>query len=209
MVHKLNGLGLGIGYILKVDIDTDEKNNSYRVLKLDQPSLGMSREYLINGFDDKEVQYYYNYMVNSAILMGAEKNKAKEEMKEVLLFEIKLANISAPREERRDRNKLYNPTTVGEFEELPGFPPSLKDYLNKLFVSARVPEIQIQDNEKLVLKNPPFNRNLSDLLVKTSPRVIANYQGWRVFKSVVSYLNKAAKALKEEYDRELEVSLMR
>ena len=209
MVHKLNGLGLGIGYILKVDIDTDEKNNSYRVLKLDQPSLGMNREYLINGFDDKEVQYYYNYMVNSAILMGAEKNKAKGEMKEVLLFEIKLANISAPREERRDKNKLYNPITVGEFEELPGFPPSLKDYLNKLFVSARVPEIQIQDNEKLILKNPPFNRNLSDLLVKTSPRVIANYQGWRVFKSVVSYLNKAAKALKEEYDRELKVRLVR
>ena len=30
---------------------------------MDQPTHGMSREYLIKGFEDKDVQHYYNYMV--------------------------------------------------------------------------------------------------------------------------------------------------
>ena len=32
---------------------TDSKNSSWKVLGLDQPDLGLGREYLINGFDDK------------------------------------------------------------------------------------------------------------------------------------------------------------
>ena len=40
-------------------------------------------------------------------------------MKEVLLFEISLAEASAPREERRNASKLYNPRTLGEYQALP------------------------------------------------------------------------------------------
>ncbi len=37
-------------------ISTDDQNSTVRLFELDQPSLGMDREYLVNGFDDKEVQ---------------------------------------------------------------------------------------------------------------------------------------------------------
>jgi hypothetical protein len=37
-------------------IATDDQNSTRRLFELDQPSLGMDREYLINGFEDKEVQ---------------------------------------------------------------------------------------------------------------------------------------------------------
>ena len=59
-------------------------------------------------------------MVESAKLLGADEETAKQEMKKALEFEIKLANATTAREFRRDPNNLYNPTTLDQFENLPG-----------------------------------------------------------------------------------------
>jgi len=68
----------------------------------------------------KDVQNYYQYMVDTVILLGADRQAATDEMKDSLIFEIKLANISAPREERRNVTNLYNPTTVKQIDGYPG-----------------------------------------------------------------------------------------
>ena len=60
-------------------VGQDAKNISYRVWNIGQPKLGLSREYLIKGLEDKDVQHYYKYMVESAKLMGSEKAE-KEKM---------------------------------------------------------------------------------------------------------------------------------
>lgn len=70
------------GYILRV------------VPQVDQASLGLSREYLNRGFSDKLVQAYYEYMVDIAVLLGAERPRAEVELKDSLEFEMKLANVS-------------------------------------------------------------------------------------------------------------------
>lgn len=54
----------------------------------------MSREYLNRGFSDKLVQAYYDYMVDIATLLGADRVKAEVELKNSLEFEMKLANVS-------------------------------------------------------------------------------------------------------------------
>lgn len=61
---------------------------------MDQASLSLSREYLLKGLDEKLVQAYYQYMVDIAVLFGADKIDAEKELKEALFFEIKLANVS-------------------------------------------------------------------------------------------------------------------
>ena len=60
---------------------------------MDQAALGLSREYLTKGFDEKIVQAYYDYMVDIAVILGADKARASEELKESLEFEMKLANV--------------------------------------------------------------------------------------------------------------------
>lgn len=59
-------------------------------------SLGMDREYLIKGFDDEYVAAYYSYAVDTAVIYGAERFNAELEMKDVVNFEIALANVSIP-----------------------------------------------------------------------------------------------------------------
>lgn len=68
--------------------------NQRLCLQLDQASLGLSREYLNRGFKDKLVQAYYEYMVDIASLLGADRARAEVELKDSLQFEIKLANVS-------------------------------------------------------------------------------------------------------------------
>lgn len=61
--------------------------------QIDQTSLELSREYLVKGIEDKAVKAYYNFMVDNAVIFGANRTRAEEEMKDALEFEMKLANV--------------------------------------------------------------------------------------------------------------------
>ena len=50
-------------------------------------------------------------------MFGADPEKAQEELMDLLHLEIKLANMSMSKEERRDITKLYNPTTLAEMNQ--------------------------------------------------------------------------------------------
>lgn len=63
-------------------------------MQLDQPNLGVSREYLVKGLSDKIVQSYHAYQIDTAILYGAKNSTAHSEMKEVLDFEFALAEVN-------------------------------------------------------------------------------------------------------------------
>lgn len=49
--------------------------------QLDQASLGMpDRSYLLRGLNDSAVAGYYKLMVESAVMLGAERTRAEKEM---------------------------------------------------------------------------------------------------------------------------------
>lgn len=61
--------------------------------QVDQSLLGLDREFLIKGLDDKVVKAYYDYMVDIAVIYGAERGRATRDLLESLNFEIALANV--------------------------------------------------------------------------------------------------------------------
>lgn len=67
MVYKFREAGYSVDYLVDFSVITDLKNSSWRVLDLDQPSLGMAREYLIKGLDDKSVKVNTKYFQNTLI----------------------------------------------------------------------------------------------------------------------------------------------
>lgn len=73
--------------------------NSYQLhfisFQIDQTSLGLAREFLVKGFDEKLVKSYHNFMVDNAVIFGADKERAEKELKESLEFEMKLASVSS------------------------------------------------------------------------------------------------------------------
>ena len=59
-VYKFREYGYSVDYFVDFSVTTDLKNSSWRILDLDQPGLGMSREYLIKGLQDEDVQVRQN-----------------------------------------------------------------------------------------------------------------------------------------------------
>lgn len=55
--------------------------------------MGLDREYLVGGLENPRVSAYLSYQVDMAVLFGAERNRAEREMRDVLDFEIALANV--------------------------------------------------------------------------------------------------------------------
>ncbi|XP_026670737.1 neprilysin-2 isoform X1 [Ceratina calcarata] len=197
-VYKFREMGYSVDYFIDFSIGVDLKNSTKRIIDLDQASLGLSREYLSKGFDDKIVQAYYNYMVDIAVILGANKTDAMSELKESLEFEMNLANISLPNEKRRNATLLYNPMTV---QELSNNYPSVpwKEYFNTLLA----PNIQVDENEVVIVSVPSYITNLEKLLDSTPKRVQANYVMWRAAASSVSYLTDDIRKRQLQYSTAL------
>ena len=77
------------------------------------------------------MQAYLEYMIDVATFLGADPARAAKEMREILEFEMKLANFSLPREERRNASKLYNPMRIKDVSKFDPHTPWL-EYINNI-----------------------------------------------------------------------------
>lgn len=66
---------------------------NYNSTQIDQIELGLPRELLINANGNRILANYYNFMVESAKLFGANVTKATPELLDILRFEMKLAKV--------------------------------------------------------------------------------------------------------------------
>ena len=63
--------------------------------QIGEGSIGLSRDMLLNGFQDKIVQKYHQFMVSVSVHFGANKTQAEKDFADVILFEMHLANVSS------------------------------------------------------------------------------------------------------------------
>lgn len=63
------------------------------VFQLDQPDFGLRMEFLRRGIEDTNVKAYYDFMVDAAVIFGANKSQAEHELLDSLKFEIELAKV--------------------------------------------------------------------------------------------------------------------
>lgn len=197
-IYKFRDIGYSVDYLVDFSVTTDLKNSSFRVLDLDQPGLGMAREYLMKGIGEPDVQAYFEYMMDVAMLLGAEPEAAKEEMMEVLRFEMAIANISLPREERRDASRLYNPMRIDQLQTLDPTTPWL-DYINRLLNGV----VNVTGSEVIIVDVPSYIRDFSSLLAVTPVRVQANYLMWRAAASSMTYMTEAADKIALKFSKKL------
>lgn len=193
-VKKFRRLGFSMDYVVDFSIGVDLKNSSKRIMDLDQSAIGLSREYLVKGFNETLVDAYYKYMVDIAVLFGADKERAKSELRDSLQFEMDLANISWPNEKRRNSNDLYNLRTIKQLQETYPYVQWL-DYINALLPDGLV----VDENEPINLSVPSFFDDLAKLLARTPKRAIANYMMWRIHAFSVAFLPEEFRKRQLEY----------
>ncbi|XP_026818159.1 neprilysin-2-like [Rhopalosiphum maidis] len=191
-VYKIKVVtGHSVDYFIRFSIITDLKNSTLRAIELDQASLGLM------GTDDKTVFGYLKYMVDIAVLFGADRRRAIKELKESLNFEIKLAKILLLAEERRDIAQLYNPMKIADLQKnFPSIP--WKEYLDKL-----LDPLTIRHDDVIIVSSPKYLSDLEVLLCSTPKRVQANYVIWRFTAESVSYLTEDLRKRQLEFITEL------
>lgn len=65
------------------------------LFQLDQMQLALpSRDYYLKASSEGEMEAYHQYMTNVAVLLGANKTTASEELRHVVELEKMLANVS-------------------------------------------------------------------------------------------------------------------
>lgn len=206
----------------------DSRNSTRYIIYLDQPGVGMpSTEYMLRGADDKYVQGYYTYMLGISGLFNVsiESEEVRVEMREMLEFEIELAKLKTPREERRNDSRMYNKMTIGRLEDEVVTGIRWREY----FDTAIPAELNVTDDEEIIVKEPEFFRRLLKLIDKTKKRysklllfkrsssrknthfkngvrflfyrTVANYLGWRTIQSVVWDLDYRFRAVLLKYKK--------
>eukprot|EP00102_Acyrthosiphon_pisum_P014814 XP_008185066.2 PREDICTED: neprilysin-11-like [Acyrthosiphon pisum] len=187
IVYKIREAGYSVDYLIRFSIGIDLKNSMMRAIELDEASLALK------GTDEKSVAGYYRYMVDIAVLFGADRHRAVKELRQSLEFEIRLAKISMTAEERRDTAKLYNPMKLADLQQnYPTIP--WKEYLNNLLFP-----LTIQRDDIIIVNAPKYLSELEILLCSTPKRISANYMIWRFAAQCVNFLTEELRKRELEF----------
>lgn len=160
--------------------------------------LGLpGRDYYLKTSSNRDLKAYHRYMTDVAVLMGADRRNASEEMKKVVQFETVLANISIPEADRQDTGAIYVKQTLAELQHLV---PEIRwrDYLNAFLL-----EPPVQDTEPIVIYAMSYFQELGKLLARTDRRVVQNYAMWRLIMDLMPHLPDEYQEKRAEFRRVL------
>lgn len=60
---------------------------------MDGATFGLESQFLLNGLDNANVKSYFDFMIDVAVIFGADRNNAIHELRDSLQFEINLAKV--------------------------------------------------------------------------------------------------------------------
>ncbi|XP_066590529.1 neprilysin-1-like [Prorops nasuta] len=170
------------GVLLEQWVGPDDKNSSANILQLDQMQLGLpSRDYYLKKNSEAELVAYHHYMINVAVLLGADPKTVAVEMDRVILLEKQLANASLPEANRHDTSAIYRKLTLRDLQrEVPQL--NWRVYLESFITTP------ITDEEPLVAYAMSYFVQMGKIIQKTDRRTLHNYLIWRLVMSIMPHM---------------------
>ncbi|XP_031352188.1 neprilysin-1 isoform X2 [Photinus pyralis] len=153
------------GVLIEQWVGPDDKNSSVNIIQLDQMQLALpSRDYYLKSSSE-----------------GANKTTAEDELRMVVEFEKKLANVSLPEVDRHDTSTIYKKLTLAQLQKIV---PQVNwiQYLSS-FLSD-----EITENEPVVAYGLSYFIEMGKILEQTDRRVIHNYVLWRLIMALVPHM---------------------
>ncbi len=172
----------GIGPLFSFGISPDDKDVTKEICQFGQGGLGMpGREYYFDkdARTSKVRDAYQEYIPKMLTLMGATKENAEKEGKEIYALELKLAGASMTRVEMRDPYLLYNKYNIAGIDQLtPGL--EWKTLLGRLKVNGE---------DSLIVGMPKFFTEVSVQLKETPVETWKKYLKFHLVNNMASYLS--------------------
>ncbi|RWS14267.1 membrane metallo-endopeptidase-like 1 isoform X3 [Dinothrombium tinctorium] len=195
MTLKFRDLGYGYGQLVSIGVGTDFRNRDRFIITIGEAHLSLAREYLIRNLTDNVLSSYYKFMVESAVLLGADRKTASDELLTVLKFEQKLAELTTSREKSRIAAKFYNKMNIKRLSTLASKIPW------HMLISKIFRQNFDGETEPILVGVPTFLTNVSKLIDNTPKQVLANYLIWRLVRSSIDMMGKKWRKLYLEYSK--------
>lgn len=183
-----------IGALFSYAVGEDDRNSTRHVLQIDQSGLTLpTRENYLNKTEHANVlEAYLDYATQIGVLLGGEENATRKQMQAVIEFETRLANITTPREFRRDQESIYNLLKMSELQEKAGF----IDWRGFFEHGMRIVNKKVYNKEPVVVYAIEYLQNLTALIQEyqntTEGNVtLNNYLVWQTVRSFAGCLSKA------------------
>ncbi|XP_056595080.1 phosphate-regulating neutral endopeptidase PHEX isoform X2 [Triplophysa dalaica] len=177
--------------LIRLFVSPDDKNSIQHIIKLDQASLALSsrEDYITNT---TEAQMYrealLRLMVDVSVMLGASEQAAEAQMKSVLDFEMKLAQILIPFENRTSES-MYNRYSLSKLQRsIPEF--NWLGFVKAVIDPELYPDLKISSSEQVIVRSPQYFKDLFKLINATETRTVANYVIWRSVLSRVTTLSR-------------------
>ncbi|XP_023311755.1 neprilysin-1-like [Anoplophora glabripennis] len=170
------------GFLIEQWVGPDDKNSSVNIIQMDQMALALpSRDYYLKASSEGDMVAYHKYMTNIAILLGANKTTASEELQHVVEFERRLANASLPEQDRHDTSMIYKKMTL---KELKLYVPQIKwlEYFRSFL------DVNITEDENVVAYGLSYFIEMGKIISETDRRIIHNYVLWRLVMSLSAHM---------------------
>ncbi|XP_070318481.1 phosphate-regulating neutral endopeptidase PHEX [Odocoileus virginianus] len=177
---------------IRLYVSSDDKMSNEHILKLDQAALSLAvrEDYLDNSTEAKSYRdALYKFMVDTAVLLGANSSRAEHDMKSVLRLEVKIAEIMIPHENRTSE-AMYNKMNISQLSAMiPQF--DWLSYIKKVIDVRLYPELKdIGPSENVVVRVPQYFKDLFRILGSERKKTIANYLVWRMVYSRIPNLSR-------------------
>ncbi|CAG9759483.1 unnamed protein product [Ceutorhynchus assimilis] len=181
LLGKIRGI-YNEGFLVEQWVGPDDKNSSVNIIQIDQMALALpSRDYYLKSSSEGDRQAYHKYMTNIAVLLGANKTTASEELQSVIDFERRLANASLPEQDRHDTSIIYRKLKLKELQQI-------VPQINWLEYFQSFLNVEIDEDESVVAYGLSYFVELGKILAETDRRIIHNYVLWRLVMSLSSHM---------------------
>uniref|UniRef100_A0A1Y1KG01 Peptidase M13 N-terminal domain-containing protein n=1 Tax=Photinus pyralis TaxID=7054 RepID=A0A1Y1KG01_PHOPY len=186
-IYKLKKYGYTSNYFISVSVKPTPTDNPHYVLYVSQPDLPLM-EKLFNTNISMPLHSRLEYMVDVAVIFGANREVAKQELSESLEFEYNLTMV-----ENTDHDWMLMvsqlQTQVSSITWL--------EYFNSIFNHTGV---TIKNFDFVIVTNS-YIWNFEKLLLNTPKRILANYLMWRVVAASIPYLTDELRQRELEYNK--------
>ena len=185
VARVMGSIKMGTASIFDAGIGVDDKNPNAYVVFIGQSGLGLpDRDYYLS--DEKGTvaarTAYHKYVGDMLALGGIADAQKKADT--IFALETEIAKLHWPREDTRDAEKIYNPTTMAALAKAePQFP--WNTYLHEMGITAPA-----QGDRRLILSENTALPKLAELFQKTPVAVWRDYLTFHYLSSHASYLPK-------------------
>ncbi|KRT86485.1 Peptidase, partial [Oryctes borbonicus] len=188
--HKLRRLGYTFDLFLSIEIGINNNQEDRHIVEIKPP-----RSHRLE-LNDRFRDLYLSYITDISVMLGAPKNRAEREAKDVLEFQEGLRKVIKRSEERnKNEEHVFSPRTISELHyEIPTVP--WFDYINQ---TLQFPGTQIAANEVINLPDMVYIKELLSLLRRAQKRIQANFISWRFVQDFIEYLPKSFRRRRQKY----------